>query len=107
MSLIENLKAARALIDTPEKWHQGWYESESGCLCTLGALAKAVLGKTDNVRWCEPELSTAQRALEAELPKYWKARGVATFNDSPRRTHADIMALFDRAISATERSVAA
>jgi hypothetical protein len=36
------------------------------------------------------------------MPVRWQGRPVYAFNDHPDTTHADIMALFDRAIAAQE-----
>lgn len=101
MSLIENLKAAKALIGTPEKWGKGLdcYFAKPGCrMCAHEAL-----------RQVEGDHSTMYRdrkALAAALPEAWQGYEVPEYNDHPDTTHADIMALFDRAITAAERSVA-
>jgi hypothetical protein len=97
----DNLIAARALIDTPDKWTQNEYTGFNSalgaqCYCTTGALAR-VYGKEPSPQSCEtgPEY----RALRMCLPDGpWF--GVVEFNDHPDTTHADIMALFDRAIEA-------
>lgn len=96
MSVRDNLIAARALIDTPEKWGKEHYEPRPGCFCVSGALAK-VYGVDPNPQNCEagPEY----RALYAAVPNGpWS--GPVNYNDHPDTTHADIMALFDRAIEA-------
>lgn len=82
----ENLIAAKALIDTPEKWIKGEL-SKNGCYCALGAVQRA---SNYNVR--------TKDALYDALPDV----GIMTFNDDPNTTHSDIMALFDRAIAAEE-----
>lgn len=100
-SVVENLKAAKALIDTPEKWAQG--PEREPCLCAIDAVS-AVGGV-----W-EVDLSDA---LERALPEGFEEdhsdwnHPVAQYNDLPTTTHADIMALFDRAIAAEEAKEAA
>lgn len=89
MSLKDDLIAAKALIDTPEKWRKGSF-GWAGCYCAAGAL-RLVLGQNF-------EVSEAWGALWGALPP--GERGVVSFNDDPSTTHADIMALFNRAIEA-------
>lgn len=92
----ENLIAARALIDTPEKWVKDAHEKD-GCYCAMGAIG-AVLPRNYH-GWVS---DTAQyRALAAAVPAEFHGN-VPNFNDHPATTHADIMALFDRAIAAQE-----
>lgn len=97
MSLKDDLIAARALIDSPEKWGKG-SPRPFGCLCAMDALSRGVD--------LQPSRFVAARAaLTASLKR--GAKHVAQFNDWPSTTHADIMALFDRAIDAAEKSEAA
>lgn len=87
MTTKQILVAAKALIDTPEKWGRGpWREQ----LCIADALAKA----------CGPELvgyTDARLAFKRMLP-----RGMTPpeYNDDPETTHAEVMAKFDEAIAA-------
>lgn len=100
MSLIENLKAAKALIDTPEKWGKG-DDVSNRRLCTMLACSSISLGPTG-------AFDQMRAALLEALPPHASRSvpQVVNFNDHPDTTHADIMALFDRAITAAERSVA-
>lgn len=87
----ESLIAAKALIDTPEKWIKGELHTKRGaqhCYCIYGALAQVVRTEEDD--------AGVVRALRAVAPH----RYLSVFNDDPATTHADIMALFDRAIAA-------
>lgn len=97
----ENLIAARALIDTPEKWIKGEFgDMVSGCYCSIGAVA-AVLGISGE----ETELNSKEAgALARAMPGGWGEDGICVpdFNDADATTHADIMALFDRAIAAQD-----
>ncbi len=95
-TLAEDLRAAKALIDTPEKWHQGWYRNGKGAFCALGACREVTHGKGGDA-------SPAATALKEALPDKWPT--VVIFNDAADTTHADIMALFDRAIKHLEARV--
>lgn len=99
-SVRDHLIAARALIDTPEKWMKGSYHSQStGCLCALGALGVAAHG--DAYDW---EYVDAKALLSVLRPDDEDWLIVVDFNDHPDTTHADVMAWFDRAIAAQEPS---
>lgn len=105
MSVRDNLIAARALIDTPEKWaHEDITRRYNGghCLCVVDAVAEVVGNSWDECGERERDL------LEAAVPSEFKRAAnqdeflhrAAQFNDHPSTTHRDIMALFDRAIEA-------
>ena len=92
MSVKDDLIAAKALIDTQEKWRQdGRYGLLSGSLCAEGACMTATRSYNQLVDFLYDALPGKNR---------WKS--VAEYNDDRRTTHADIMALFDRAIAAQE-----
>lgn len=98
--LKDNLIAARALIDTPEKWTRHTYaRNEHGldvnensnsavCFCIMGALNKATGDQAG-------ALPLTQH-LAVNLPT--KFDRIPAFNDDPTTTHADVLALFDRTI---------
>lgn len=99
MKLHDDLIAARALIDVPQKWVKG-VDFGHGRLCAMGAVGRATNQPMGGFRW-----SDCENALIKALPS--KTRGhaghsVVVFNDAPKTTHADIMALFDAAIKAAE-----
>lgn len=107
MSVRDDLVAAKALIDTPEKWCQGTYAKSLSAAqparCTMGALR--VITHTD--AWAVKN-TKPYKALVDQLPKTGEhdwLMGVVRFNDDPATTHADIMALFDRAINAASPPV--
>jgi len=96
MGLKDDLIAAKALISTPDKWCKG---IDSGKNCVMWAVGRATGTMTgNNNRWHE-----AEHALRKALPGHYGGHPVVTFNDLPETTHADIMALFDRAIAAQEK----
>jgi len=103
MTLSDDLRAAKGLIDTPEKWLKGNLADKGNtCFCTFGA---AQFGPQR--KWSKGVDTAATLALVDALPEPFRS-GVATkhrlavFNDHPSTTHADIMALFNRAISTSE-----
>lgn len=97
---VDDLIAARALIDTPEKWAKGpgMWGSDRHCA------HQALLFRNG-----------AMKAVARAIPFRWKLRqwvvgrwsvlcsaNIIRFNDARSTTHADILALFDRAISAAK-----
>jgi hypothetical protein len=103
MTLADDLRAARALIDTPEKWGRHTFRDDAGRLCVRGACGAAVGGVfggagARDVEW----------ALLKVLPKWVRQSAgplsmLANFNDDPATTHSDVLSLFDRAINAAEQ----
>jgi hypothetical protein len=86
------LVRARARIDTPEKWcHVGGWDGER--VCSVVAICEARRGVGVN-----------RDVLEEALDALRVAAGlgpdddVATWNDAPERTHAEVLAAFDRAL---------
>lgn len=95
MSLVDDLKAAKALIDTPEKWEKG-EPLPPGCNCAWTACVVAEIGGA---------MDDVVDALLTFVPPSDDDHGyraLIRYNDAPATTHADIMALFDRAINAAE-----
>lgn len=98
MGLKEDLIAARALIDTPEKWRQSRGDDGPGTpCCAMVAVSRVAAGDTDrrHAMWL---------VLRDHAPGFKDHATIGRFNDAPKTTHADIMALFDRAINAAEAS---
>lgn len=103
------LRRAKARIGTPDKWHKGDYfegiDSDTATApfpdncpaCAYGAVMWAG-GHDANVTPADIALREAARGMPREWPD------VDIFNDHPDTTHADVMALFDRAIAAEEAS---
>jgi hypothetical protein len=89
--VADDLRAARAAIAAPGLWCKNAYKDGGRC-CAIGALE--VLG--------EAAFKRARQALRHALPEGFLS--VVAYNDHPTTTHADILALFDRAIEAEERA---
>lgn len=94
---VEILKAAQELISIPERWTKGGSARDNlgrvvyaaspaaCCWCAFGAVSRMGCPELD---W----YLVAAAGLDPD------ATGIAGFNDDPATTHADILALFDRAI---------
>jgi hypothetical protein len=93
----EVLRAARALIDTPEKWSpDGWGDGDTRC-------AVHALDSTDGVlRHLSGQVHVADPAFQALSRAMGGYPG--DFNDS--HTHAEVMAAYDRAIAHAEAAEA-
>lgn len=92
MTTNQILVAARALIEKPEAWGKG-HKSNSPKVgrCVLGAL-----GGVNNPHGTH--FNDARKALEEAVGTLW----LFEWNDAPERTHAEVLAAFDRAIEATK-----
>lgn len=96
-SVRDKLIAAKALIDTPEKWGKDfYYQNDAGCLCIVGSLGKASGLSAAGGQFCDSLIGALNKALPESAPI---RNHLPAFNDHPATTHADIMALFDRAIA--------
>lgn len=106
------LRAAKALIGVPERWTKNKeardakgretspFSENAVCWCSAGALMRVTPNTSLPVRYRRG----AEAMLDSEAPKTRSfSRGpYIAFNDRRTTTHADIMALFDRAIAAAE-----
>ena len=88
------LMEARKLIDTEEKWCKGERQSVSGAMCIVGAILTVEVGDAHSNRLVAGG-NTIGAIQQITLPFQ-----VVDFNDAPSTTHADVMAVFDKAIKA-------
>ena len=105
MTTLQILKAARELLSTPERWTKGWSARDAAgnrlattdpdavCWCAGGAVERITGGSTQSG-------GKAEIVLAIVLPD--KAICLGLWNDAPSTTHADILALYDRAIALEE-----
>ncbi len=105
--LARNLKAAKALIDKPEKWCQGQIIFQ-GRYCALGALRMAIVGYIDGP-YTESQVAPYLKAVHllsgVFSPNLLECEpNVATYNDHHATTHEMLMAKFDEAIARAEAS---
>src|SRR5262245_63957273 len=85
---------ARALIDLPDAWCKGiaykYRQQEVVARCAQSALTDASTSRAKRAAW--------QFMTEYVLRSHGLA-SIANFNDLAKTTHADVLALFDRAIA--------
>lgn len=85
------LRAARAKIEDPRKWVKhdpAQWELASGLHCVVSSLG--------HDGWSLKVYHTLDMLAQSLPPGRW-GRHVHQFSDAPETTHADILALFDRA----------
>lgn len=107
---IEVLKGARALISDPAKWTQGVEGYFSGdCFCIRGAtweVSGVPRGHCPSPALAEAEGELLQTVRHVTPTfRIVKRRGVgmlADWNDRARRSHAEVLNLFDRTIARLE-----
>jgi hypothetical protein len=89
------LRAARAVIATPDRWCKGSMYCHSSAGLDRRCLTGAVFG-------CPGVRGDIRRLAFRALDEAARRRGYhhpITFNDHPATTHADVMALFDEALA--------
>ena len=115
MNAKEILVAARKLIEKEENWTKGGYARnskgllvadctgpEAVCWCALGALRNVTkTGPLDYSVGAGARFEAIVKLLEL-IPRY---DGLAEWQDEPERTHAEVLALFDKAISNCEAAI--
>lgn len=112
MNVRDVLVEAKRLVEAG--WTQGHYASQDGAFCVKGAIAVASGAMTV----MEPEGATwvvspsrgvvrlknaAQEAVAAHIPidmPDGQPPSIPHWNDLPTTTHADVLAVLDKAISA-------
>lgn len=95
MRPVEVLRAARELLSEPERWTKGlfcrvvdgWH-----CCCVMGAFVAVC--PTDIAFHCS--LFRRAAGVPDEMP-------LSEWNDAPERTHAEVLAAFDKAIELAEQ----
>lgn len=105
MTTLEILKAARELLSDEKRWTQHAFAKEADgkscdydspaavCWCAAGAIGKVYGGDTLTDRAMEAQALLAGSDVLHELGE---ESSVTNLNDSG--THAEVLALFDRAI---------
>ena len=103
--LLDDLKAVRDLLSVPERWTKGAHARDlvghtvppagvvAVCWCLDGAALKLAGGDMHT-----PRYRNIERALTAAID----GGNYSVWNDAPRRIHADVLALLDKAIAAEE-----
>ncbi len=100
MTNKDKILAAKSLIDTVDKWAQGPGIWGSDRHCAQQAMLDA------NAGWLMDELAKhlpVWYTISAWCRGRWSilsSSNIIRFNDHPKTTHSDVVALFDRAIEA-------
>ena len=92
MKQSEVLRKAKALIDRPEKWF-GPPEKRDGSNCA----GTAIISAGEFSGWDNPVQFLFEKANN--IPN----EHIALWNNTPNRTHAEVMQAFDRAIALAEQ----
>lgn len=104
----EILRKAKKLIEKPEKWCTGQYFSQ-GSMCSVGAVIKASGQSRKEFDVCRLDVQQAEETLNKATMQVVnntcsESFGcVVDYNDAPRRSHKQIMKLFDIAIKIAEK----
>ena len=96
---IALLLVARNLLRTRQRWWRGKQFSLSDALGETRHCAMMALSAATAADFNYQIFQLAHKRLKDQLPAQF-AGIVARFNDDPGTTHADVLALFDRAIEA-------
>ena len=106
----EVLVKAREWLSDPARWWRKDFTpvgcsrlQEAPATCAWGACMRAA-GQREAHQSESPFSSGAVRLLAATLTGTNNPLDVSDFNDDPSTTHADVLALFDRAIASRKES---
>lgn len=120
-TVLETLRGALKILSAKKRWGKGAFAASKGghpvpsssiasredlvCFCAAGALMKANNGRDGSYYAALHELADA-------LPRYWQNQlsydaRVFSWNDSARRTHAQVVTAFKKAIAVQRSKVAA
>lgn len=109
MTTLEILVGARELIATPEKWTKGYFAL--GKFERLPTLDEIATGKGDDIH-CYCIEGALVRAGGARYPRAaYMAMGFVdledmnNWNDSPFRTHSEVLSRLDAAIEAERKKI--
>lgn len=92
MTPVEVLRKARELVSDPAHWCQGYFRCGEA-YCSAGALLY-----TTRDEWLE------DKAYGFMLAATGQSHSISGWNDDENRTHAEVIAAFDRAIALAETS---
>lgn len=98
MSVVEDLKAARAIV--AKGWHKGGITDGKGNYCAVGAM-NMVLHGTAAWAWVDDGGFRRRRdqmmdAVNAQIPSHLV---IADYNDARSTTKQDVLDVFDKAIA--------
>lgn len=88
-SVVQLLTEARAKIADPKNWIKGRFVVDD-CYCSVGAVYMSAVGE-DNRAFRMEAIKALRVAAGVE--------SVIDFNDAETTSHADVLAMFDKAIA--------
>jgi hypothetical protein len=97
-AVADTLRKARAIIAPDGAWIQGSFSDRCGGHCAAGAILEAVADCDEEFRW------EAFRALFRAVPRVNSSPALWAWNDSKKRTQAEVLAAFDKAITLADSS---
>lgn len=95
LEVLATLRLARCYINTPEKWCKGSFENEKGQMCAVGACIKASFELGFDASW------QATGRLAEQIPSKY---GISVLNYNDKRTHEEVLELFNKAIAEIEHA---
>ena len=95
-SILEILKKARETLSEPDSWGKGvvWDRSNKNSYCAAQAIGESL----------SPDFVLYHKACQVfavSIP-LTEFDAIPDWNDAPERTHAEVLAAFDRAIASLE-----
>lgn len=100
MLTLHRLRGMRERLNRPSRWCQG-IEERSQAVCLVGAFIRV---RTDGN--CLTLYGSVNAAIRTSAKQHTGQHyaNMVQFNDAAQTTHADILAVLDRAIAAEERA---
>jgi hypothetical protein len=95
-AVADKLCEAKALLAPDGAWIQGSFSDRCGGHCAAGAILEAVADCDEKFR------REVFRALFRAVPRVNSSPALWTWNDSKKRTQAEVLAAFDKAIELAE-----
>lgn len=115
MTPVKHLREAKALIAVPKQWIQkSFRDPENNSYCIIGAIhqiAELKYNRSIEFEIMFRSITKATNILYAAINSQniterdfaYKEETIILWNDAPKRTHAEVMCAFDRAIALAEK----
>ena len=105
-TIADVLRAARAKIERPEAWMKGNFARDKRKLATDSNALNAVCWDSAGAVYATPFNINMHILAILLLRKTLGVSSITAWNDASKRTHAEVLAAFDRAILAAEQESA-
>ncbi len=98
-NVATKLREARKMLTPEGAWMQGGFSDRCGAHCAAGAILETLSNsENEDQRW------DVFRALFRAIPKVNSSEALWRWNDAQKRTQAEVLAAFDKAILLAEQS---